>query len=789
MSSESQQSSRTRLIQLITEELTRSMKSEEDAGGMKLIGLNIQSIPPEAIELIRGNVERLSLQKNNISMLPQYFNRLSKLRYLDIHDNRFTTFPEILTTMTELEILDISFNNLRSLPNDLGHLKNLKVLSLKNNNFEVLPTSLLSITNLKILEVENNPLKIPSQSFINNIPHKPQSPEWLYEIKTFLHHNKELIETNIPAYDISQQLQDNVSTTTPIKETEKPPLSSHLSSQSQSTTSSATSSTTSLPHLERSRSTSESYVSSRAAKRMGFIVKRPNIESSSSDLKESHEENPSSSNDPWRNRSMSTTTAIPPNSNIIEEEDEIQDLKDSNRLRNGGTNSNASPIHSDKLNSIPEHKSRDYFKRLSTLPEQRPNISQFKIVDISRKILFAITEFQSTIKKLNVFCSDKNIVIEMVSQLYHSKSIIDHLVENLEKTEENNDGYVSIDDILQSVNQTVSIFKKMIDLLQGNIHSYVKNADVCFVRMLLLSLFLSYGEVFNAYKILRPSTQSNQRNPKDIYSNNHNNTTTNNNTRSGVSQLPPLKVNDLSNSVAITQQQLNEYNEADQKLYESLHTVLESSSQVYAELNDAISKGAIANATKPAEDQQQSLNPTTIPKIKDLTNTCVVSMDLNRKIKSKLISNSIKNGSLLDKKKFFDEINALLKSIITILGSTKSIMNEMPILNGVRPSLASLTKATKDVTIMLEVSSYRLINDSFSSMNSSIPQSATTYQPTMISSIPSVVSIPQINTPFLPNIPTVHTPLQSAAVTHPNANPFEATLANNLQHDDNSRNE
>lgn len=774
MTSEQSQTSRTRLMQLITEELTRSIKSEDDVGGMKLIGLNIQSIPPEAIELIRESVERLSLQNNNISNLPQYFNRLSKLRYLDIHDNSFSSFPEILTTMSELEILDISFNNLRSLPNDLGHLKNLKVLSLKNNNFEILPTSILSIKNLKILEIENNPLKLPSQTFISNIPHKIHSQEWLQEIKNYLVYNEEQIESNIA--EIDQIHTTNGVATTPIKETEKPPSLSHTSSHSSTLPSSTMSS--SIQHLERSRSTSESYVSSRAAKRMGFIVKRPNPETTPEAPKEVEQPIDHSK----RNRSFSTSTVTSPNAQIVEEVEEDQETI-GREIRPQIPNGVTSPMNSDKLDSIPEHRSNEYFKRLSTLPEQRPNLTQFKIFDISKKILFSITEFQSTIKKLNAFCSEKSIIIEMVSQLYYLKTVIDHLVESLEKSEENREGIVNIDEMLSAVSQTVSIFKKMIDILQSHYQAYVKNADVCFIRMLLLSLFLSYGEVYNAYRILNPEPQTTtQRQPKDIYTNLHSNNTRSNN--SAAAQLPPLKINDLSLNPTITQQQLNEFHEADQKLYESLHNALESSSQVYAELNDAISKSAIANAVKPAEEQQQHLNGNTISKIKELTNTCVVSMDLNRKINTKLGMNIAKNMNVVEKKKFFDEINALLKSIITILGSTKSIMNEMPILNEVRPSLASLTKATKDVTIMLEVSSYRLINDSFA--NSSVPQSATSsYQPAMLSSIPSVMSIPQMNTPFLPNMSaTVHTPLQSAAVTHPNQNPFEATLARNLSHND-----
>jgi hypothetical protein len=724
----SEPTNRTKLMQIITEELKRSMTSEEERGAMKLIGLGIQSISPEAVELIRDSVERLSLQNNALTMLPQYFTRLDKLRYLDIHENKFTVFPEILTKMTDLEILDISFNSLSELPEDLGTLKNLKVLSLKNNNFETIPPSILSMKELRILELENNPFTPEISQFLNSIPYKSQTVEWLQEIKTFL-------LTNRPIVDEQHFTEGEHDRPTML------PAVSQLNIQQSK-------------GVERSRSISESYVSTRAAKRMGFInvKKAPTMELSNEPIKEDE------AVESRRNRSYSTTgvssdeavdTSTP--HGIRHDQPSLHSRSNSQTV--SGT---ASPIGSDKLDSIPEHRSNDYFKRLSILPETRSNLTQLKMVDFSRKILFAFSEFQSTMKKMNTFCSDKQVIIDMVSQLYASKTMIDRLVESLEKTDAgSSQGVVSIDEILRTVTQAVSVFKKMIETLTSNLSSYTRNTDICFVRMLLLSLFMSYSEVYNAFTILSPetNTKKEQQTPPVIQSR---------------AQLPPLRIPDVNPSIGITQQQLNEYSEVDDKLYESLNTVLQSSSQVYSELNDAISKSAIANA----KFEEYQLSASAIQKIKELTGTCVTSMDLNKKISIKLNNQNVRNMTLMEKKKFYDDINSLLKSIITILASTKAIMNESTILHEVRPSLASLTKATKDVTIMLEVSSYRMINDSFVSVNSSVPQSATTAP--MISSIPSVMSIPQMNTPFI-NMPSTATPMQTAA------NPFEASMINNLQ--------
>ncbi|CEP24335.1 unnamed protein product [Cyberlindnera jadinii] len=746
--------SRTRLMQTIGEEMKRSLSTEGERGAMKLIGLNIQSIPPEALELMRDSVERLSLQNNSLTLLPQYFSRLEKLRYLDIHENDFTVFPDVLAKMPDLEILDISCNRLNSLPSDIGNLSKLKVLSLKNNQFETIPSSILQMKDLRILELENNPFNQNIMSFLSKIPYKPQTLEWLQEIKMFLRtHSSAIVEEEEEEEETGVKPEGNLESHT-MEEQGELDLDDPLHPIDNVNVRSSDASAPQHKPLERSRSISDTHISSRAAKRMGFInVKKP--------ISEEDDEIPGLK----RNRSLSANAFS--QSSMIQPV--FQQTPIHNHISQQGTNDTethitppkgeqplsiriptalelASPIAAEKLDSIPEHRSNDYFKRLSTLPETRSNLTQLKIVDIARKVLFAFSEFQSTMKKMNTFCTDKQLIIDMVSQLYFSKNLIEHLVESLEKSEaKNKEGLVSVDEILKVVTETVSSFKKMIETLSMNLTSYTKNTDNCFKRMLLLSLFMCYSEILNAYNILAPDITK-----KDKVT--------------ARNQLPSLRIPE--SNMGITQQQLAEYKEVDDNLYDSLNNVLQSSNDIYAELNEAISKSAIANAK--SEDHQ--LSATAIQRIKELTGTCVSSMDQNKKIKIKL--GNTKNLTIPDKKKFYDELNTFLKSIITILASTKAIMNESPILNEVRPSLASLTKATKDVTIMLEVSSYRMINDSFSALNSAVPQSTATAP--MISSIPSVMSIPQMNTPFV-NMPSASTPMQTAS------NPFEASMVNNMQ--------
>ncbi len=78
---------------LILDELQRSTDKGE---AINLGGRQITAIPKEAIEILKEKVERLSLEDNMINTLPDCFNMLKKLRYLDIHGNKFTEFPSVV---------------------------------------------------------------------------------------------------------------------------------------------------------------------------------------------------------------------------------------------------------------------------------------------------------------------------------------------------------------------------------------------------------------------------------------------------------------------------------------------------------------------------------------------------------------------------------------------------------------------------------------------------------------------------------------------------------------------
>lgn len=162
-------------------------------------------------------------------------------------------------------------------------------------------------------------------------------------------------------------------------------------------------------------------------------------------------------------------------------------------------------------------------------------------------------------------------------------------------------------------------------------------------------------------------------------------------------------------------QKVDEASEAqknvDTQLYQILTNVIKMVSVVYNQLTGEISKIAVASTSG-----QKILTELLSSKIKDLTDTCWQAMELSKSLNDRLkllLSSDLniteKYLSTVEKLKTWEKINAFLKSIISILGNTKEIMSDLPSLNEIRPNLASLAKITKDVTVILDLSSYKSV--------------------------------------------------------------------------------
>ncbi|KAG2731962.1 hypothetical protein G9P44_004379 [Scheffersomyces stipitis] len=789
-------------------------------------------------------LERLSLQSCQLSEISGNFSSFSSsIKYLDLHQNNVHSISEsIISCFPSLEILDLSSNNLSTLPGNLSQLKNLRIISIRNNKFKYLPPVLAELPSINLMEIAENPLVVPSLELIRSLQKSNSDYDWILELKSYLMAHKSLLDFKI------QEQQQN------------------LQKQSQPLSAPPALPNSQQPMLTRPKSISDKSKASRAARRMGLLIKREDASSppssadaSSVSIHDSTNDtfassgvsnanstlddttasfpfasqaqtngnhsiinttsiltggsdylhtdftntlsNPSSASaietsfsivtPPPPNMTMSTTTATTASNSPTSIAAPISktanaSVASSNTTSNVSTLSRPTSRNRSRSNTLKEidrilekndkvdteHKSGAYFRRLSTLQEipgdkkdvQSENVRSIQnsqttktnedtitkthsaanrtapaivsndispsrtnpvavankkhsissIVKVSRKVLFSFSELHSSVRRFTGFCADKKVTMKMVSLLYTTKSNIDSLVENLEIMEETG---TNLDQIVASLHVCISSFKAIMTLLSENFASFVDKIDVCFIRMLYLTLYGSFNELLNAYRTLVPAVQK-----------------------------PPPKFNVPVTAAATesTKQKLSintthfDHDDVDEKLYVTIDSATTTAQNIFSELNKAINKSAIASASS----SDPATNASVANKVNELTNVCVSFFDITKRLKTKLIT--IRNNpSQTTKKSFGEDINLFIKSIVQTLACVKGIVKDLPILDDIRASMSTLTKTAKEVTYMLEVSSYKtLATDS----------TGTQYPP-------ALVSIPSVSNLFTPV--SAHPPLQS----------------------------
>lgn len=718
-------------------------------------------------------LERLSLQGNNLESLPLNFAIIANnIKYLDLQNNKLADLPRSVTRATGLEILDLSKNRISYLSKqELLKLTSLRVLSLKENNLTVLPPTLGELPHLHLIEVADNPLQYPPMDVIWMHQKNSADLEWVLELKNYLVTNASMLEAK-------------------LKEVEPKPILHNAP-----------------PAISRSKSISETKTkASKAARRMGLIIRKPDAGSEDRDHSNENTDTlfdsdlsslslpfPTTDSLPLKTSPVpatTTATTAMPKPAVSSTSSPSTTPRPGSRGRSRSNTLKEIDIILEKNETVDtEHKSGAYFRRLSTLQElpadelalknfpsaslsglsrtyrespdtqkksesesseqnsipkidtsvakkdSKTEVSTYNvsaIIKVSRKVLFSFSELHSSVRRFTGFCVDKKVTMKMVTYLFTAKANIDTLVENLETVEETGN---SNELIVQSLRSSIASIKAMMSLLSDNFPLFVAKIDVCFVRMLYLTLFGSFNELLNAYRLVAPSTKnatSTETKPKQLT---------------------------INTTLA------NELDEVDGQLYNSIEHATTNAQTVFGELTRAMGKSAIASAQNPSG---VGFNPTLTAKVKDLTNVCVASMDITKRLKTKLIT--IRNNpSQTTKKLFWDDINLFLKMIIQTFSSVKGIMREIPILNDIRSSMATLTKATKDVTVLLEASSYKLMSQEGNVLSSSHPP---------LQSMPSVSNIftPLTAHPFLTGHSLSQVNLVQAGQNAASGRPIGATL-------------
>jgi Leucine-rich repeat (LRR) protein len=119
---------------------------------------NQLTLLPESIgNLI--NLQAIILDDNQLTSLPESIGNLTNLKHIILYENQLTSLPESIGNLTNLK--EMQFNNsnqLTTLPDSIGSLQNLARIHLSNNRLTSLPDSIGNLTKLKYLNIANNRL-------------------------------------------------------------------------------------------------------------------------------------------------------------------------------------------------------------------------------------------------------------------------------------------------------------------------------------------------------------------------------------------------------------------------------------------------------------------------------------------------------------------------------------------------------------------------------------------------------------------------------------------------------
>eukprot|EP00727_Mastigamoeba_balamuthi_P009988 m51a1_g5611 putative myosin light chain (802) ;mRNA; r:717079-723634 len=120
---------------------------------------SISELPALFATTLGAALEKLALDKNALTSLPDEFASLARLTCLSLEQNKFSEFPKALLSMKQLRDINLGHNAIKTLPAEIGELTSLRTLNLFANKLEALPSAMTRLAALEMLDVQCNFLK------------------------------------------------------------------------------------------------------------------------------------------------------------------------------------------------------------------------------------------------------------------------------------------------------------------------------------------------------------------------------------------------------------------------------------------------------------------------------------------------------------------------------------------------------------------------------------------------------------------------------------------------------
>src|SRR5258706_3932194 len=459
-----------------------------------------------------------------------------------------------LSVMPWLEILDLSRNYISSFPENPGSLLSLRVLHIGRNRITSLPQYFPDFRDLSLFKVADNPITWPPNQIINgpeDSTKQREVQEWIENIKRWM---LEHSDVSGPLSDpLTQESYSPPSEVDLTSDDEKVSVRSYTSSRAHfrnpsidsvgshySTTSGPQSGASSPRRPQGLRTLSES-PSPDIPIDTPQISLEDQIDALARHLHGQHGRNASYSvsllHSPVHalslkkslpelrtfqlsadNRSRSRASALngndgpslpnarPSNSSATSSNDTIR--KAPGRVLQESPRASPLPAMDGERNR--------YFKRLSTLPASTISkavpASLLDTIDACRGILFALSQIYTSLHHYAVYAINDRLASVIWKVLYASPNFLQTLIGALDRFDNHclrgTPAPSACRGVLEACRDCVSVFTKVVGVLQIHLKVLAGADDVRYSRTLLLMLYGSMAEISNSWQSMAPHMEA-----------------------------------------------------------------------------------------------------------------------------------------------------------------------------------------------------------------------------------------------------------------------------------------
>jgi len=673
----------------VSEDSRPDDSQEEEKVTFVYEGHNISEIPQSVIETLhqRRDLQKLSLKGNYLRSLPAIVGQLSSLYYLNLSDNEFTQVPSCISQLQSLEILDMSGNQLQTLPDSLKLLPNLMGLSLVDNKIRTLPMVIGDLPKLAILELDDNPLQLPQELELGE---DDDEEAWISSLRDYI---RKLREESHPRVQI-----------------------------------------------ERSRSASESGANLRASKRMGFVMSRNATDQS---YVASLHARGASYDAHMPNVSSNSTSVLPslPNQSMGLAPYPLDSHGHARSLSSIPTSSEpldlttprsplpkspfGSPWGSPRPSTADAEPQSSVSSRLSTLAEEHADSDTMDtewdspITDPSRGM--------SSVSQTDESRNPESSLFKDAYQDNTSTPISRHPSTARRQPSDEADTRGRGGSGPKSPVYPQAVFEKLREAMAGVSAFFQNHAGLLPTHLnvvlgdslklldqenwyLSLNLFSGFLDKLTVPAMFQQIVSKLNRRQQRRFA------------TEIIYAFPELeaawRLVQQSKMSPLTMESSSANWAQDEQLHTQLNFAIKQMQDVLVLLNKLISRSAVAAADeqeKEADEPAKTANM--VIRVRDLSSVCIKCSMATREVKKKLDRQSVSKGKLLqtaDRRRFWDDINAFLKAIVSILAAVKTSLPDLPLLADKRVGVevASLTRVAKEIPPLLEQSSYRIIMDS-----------------------------------------------------------------------------